>query len=190
MVEDEKMKRKIALLGLLVLSLMTMVGCTASAELVAFIDQFTASTNHQMVLSMYSAEDGFVTLTYQVDGNKSFTGNSSDPTADAFTYYDNGTTYIYTQDEDSATWVKDSVTDEVNSVFDIASEMVATDFQRTGDGEFTLKSSHLSDYEMESFVILLNDDGAVFTIVADGIEMTITISEFGNISLTLPAVAE
>jgi uncharacterized lipoprotein NlpE involved in copper resistance len=188
--ENVKMKRKITLMIMLILSLMTMIGCSASAELVSFIDQFKSSTNHQMVLSMYSTENGFMTMSYQVDGNKTFTGNSLDPTNDTFTYYDNGTTYIYTQDEDSGTWVKESVTDEVDSVFDIASEMVAADFQRTGNDEFTLKSSYLNDYEMESFVIVLNDDGAVFTIVADGIEMTIIISEFNNISLTLPALTE
>ncbi|MFA5741433.1 MAG: hypothetical protein WC874_01005 [Candidatus Izemoplasmatales bacterium] len=181
--------KKIMLVLLLMLSSLATIGCSANETLAAFITKFTASTNHQMVLSMYSPEQGFVSLTYQIDGNKTFTGNSTDPSSDVFTLNYNGIMYLYTQDEDTSSWVREVSTDELDSVFNIASGMVATDFRETGTNEFTLKSIFLNDYEMDSFVIEITDEGAIFTITADGIQMTITISEFDNISITLPSIA-
>ncbi|HHU56027.1 MAG TPA: hypothetical protein GXZ48_05005 [Acholeplasmataceae bacterium] len=175
------------------LFLFVVSGCTESKknDLEKFIDLLEEKQNCEMKMEMTVPMLGKVTITAKADGNKGYVGSVLGM-GDIYTEEVDGKIYQYYQDL-TGKWVKEEIAaEDVESEFDIIDELEADDFDKIEDKKYELKEEKREEYNVESFVITLTDDGAIFEfeMIEEGLHVpvTLTITKIGEVEIQLPKV--
>ena len=193
-----KVMKKVLAFSLVLIMLAALVSCGKS-DFQKLNDKLTAKDPNYKVAMKIAMTGATMEMSMEVDGNKAH-GTDIPFVGEIYSEETDEGTWNYFYDEDAKKWYK-SLTpkaeeDEEDEMmpFDLGG-LKEEDFEKK-DGKYVLKAEKCKDYEVTEMTITIGKGAKTATIEAKGdmdgmvASMTVTVSEFGKVSVKLPAAEE
>ena len=193
-----KVMKKVLAFSLVLIMLAALVSCGKS-DFQKLNDKLTAKDSNYKVAMKIAMTGTTMEMNMEVDGNKAH-GTDIPFVGEIYSEETEEGTWNYFFNEDENKWYK-SLTpkaeedeEEEMMPFDLDT-LKEEDFEKK-DGKYVLKAEKAKDYEVTEMTITIGKGAKTATIEAksdmDGVttSMTVTISEFGKVSVKLPEAEE
>ena len=193
-----KLMKKVLAFSLVLIMLVALVSCGKSDF--QKLNEKLAAENPNYKIAMKIAMTGAnMEMTMELDGKKVH-GTNIPLVGEIYSEETNEGSWGYFYDEDAKKWYKSftpkAEEDEEDTMmpFDL-NTLKEEDFEKK-DGKYVLKAEKAKDYEVTEMTITIGKGAKTATIEAKGdmggmtASMTVTISEFGKVSVKLPEAEE